>query len=171
MGMVFCRGCAKEIHETAPVCPACGAPQFAVRQAFFLPVAGQPMDSEATLIRQIAEYEMISGYIWIALGCVQILSVVAVIAGIWNIFAGRSRIQMSKNIKTRDLSVPMEFEGVSGLVVIGVLNVLLGGLIGIIFVGFDFYIRDKVISNSHLFVNDPSAVAPPAIAEGVTSAT
>jgi len=27
MGMVFCRGCGKEIHETAPICPHCGAPQ------------------------------------------------------------------------------------------------------------------------------------------------
>lgn len=25
--MVFCRGCGKEIHETAPTCPSCGAPQ------------------------------------------------------------------------------------------------------------------------------------------------
>lgn len=29
MGMVFCRGCGKEIHETAPTCPHCGAPQHA----------------------------------------------------------------------------------------------------------------------------------------------
>lgn len=27
MGMVFCRGCGKELHETAPTCPQCGAPQ------------------------------------------------------------------------------------------------------------------------------------------------
>ena len=25
--MVFCRGCGKEIHDTAPLCPHCGAPQ------------------------------------------------------------------------------------------------------------------------------------------------
>jgi uncharacterized membrane protein YvbJ len=25
--MVFCRGCGKEIHESAPTCPHCGAPQ------------------------------------------------------------------------------------------------------------------------------------------------
>lgn len=25
--MVFCRGCGKEIHETAVTCPNCGAPQ------------------------------------------------------------------------------------------------------------------------------------------------
>lgn len=27
MSMIFCRGCGKEIHETAPICPVCGAPQ------------------------------------------------------------------------------------------------------------------------------------------------
>ena len=27
MSMVFCRGCGKEIHETAPTCPNCGALQ------------------------------------------------------------------------------------------------------------------------------------------------
>lgn len=27
MGMVYCRGCSKEIHETARTCPHCGAPQ------------------------------------------------------------------------------------------------------------------------------------------------
>jgi uncharacterized membrane protein YhaH (DUF805 family) len=25
--MVFCRGCGAQIHETAPMCPRCGAPQ------------------------------------------------------------------------------------------------------------------------------------------------
>ena len=29
MSMVFCRGCGKEIHSSAPVCPHCGAPQQA----------------------------------------------------------------------------------------------------------------------------------------------
>lgn len=28
--MVFCRGCGKEIHETAEFCPQCGAPQIAL---------------------------------------------------------------------------------------------------------------------------------------------
>lgn len=27
MGMVFCRGCGKQLHESAPTCPHCGAPQ------------------------------------------------------------------------------------------------------------------------------------------------
>lgn len=32
MGMVFCRGCGKEIHDTALSCPQCGAPQTGVLQ-------------------------------------------------------------------------------------------------------------------------------------------
>src|SRR5262245_39640212 len=27
-GMVFCRGCGKEIHNSAPTCPSCGAVQI-----------------------------------------------------------------------------------------------------------------------------------------------
>lgn len=33
MGMLFCRGCGKEIHETAPTCPHCGAPQGRILEA------------------------------------------------------------------------------------------------------------------------------------------
>lgn len=33
MSMVFCRGCGKSIHESAPACPHCGAPQRAVTAA------------------------------------------------------------------------------------------------------------------------------------------
>lgn len=33
MGMVFCRGCGKEIHESAPTCPQCGAVQEVTKQA------------------------------------------------------------------------------------------------------------------------------------------
>ena len=31
--MVFCRGCGKEIHESAPACPQCGAPQNVAQAA------------------------------------------------------------------------------------------------------------------------------------------
>lgn len=33
MSMVFCRGCAKEIHQSAVACPQCGAPQSAAPTA------------------------------------------------------------------------------------------------------------------------------------------
>lgn len=30
MGMIFCRGCGKQVHESAVACPHCGASQSAV---------------------------------------------------------------------------------------------------------------------------------------------
>jgi hypothetical protein len=33
MTMVFCRGCAKEIHESASACPSCGATQGVTPEA------------------------------------------------------------------------------------------------------------------------------------------
>lgn len=40
MGMVFCRGCGKEIHESAPLCPHCGARQGLARTGKSKVVAG-----------------------------------------------------------------------------------------------------------------------------------
>jgi TM2 domain-containing membrane protein YozV len=40
MAMVFCRGCGKEIHESAVACPHCGAPQRAPGQGKSKVVAG-----------------------------------------------------------------------------------------------------------------------------------
>lgn len=34
MSMIFCRGCGKEIHETAVACPHCGAPQSKASPGF-----------------------------------------------------------------------------------------------------------------------------------------
>lgn len=36
MGMIICPGCSRELHETAQVCPHCGAPQRAERNTVVL---------------------------------------------------------------------------------------------------------------------------------------
>ena len=43
--------------------------------------------------------------------------------------------------------------------IIGLINLLLGGLIGVLFVTFDFIIRDKVLSNRRLFNNAQHSAA------------
>jgi hypothetical protein len=60
-------------------------------------------------------------------------------------------MKASKRILERDPTIPSEFESIAQLVIIGVINLVLGGLIGVLFVGFDFYIRDKVLTNAHIF--------------------
>ena len=47
MNMVYCRGCAAQIHESAPTCPKCGAMQTASRPRTS---AGSPSKMAAGLI-------------------------------------------------------------------------------------------------------------------------
>jgi hypothetical protein len=58
---------------------------------------------------------------------------------------------MRPMILARDARVPAAYEGVAQLIIIGILNLLLGGVIGVLFVVFDFIIRDMVLGNRHLF--------------------
>jgi len=96
-------------------------------------------------LRRIADYERISGILWLILGIVQVLMIVTIIVGIWNIYAATTRMKLQPLILARDSRVPAAYEGVGQLIVIGVLNLLLGGIIGVVFVVFDFIIRDMVL--------------------------
>ncbi|MDR3481015.1 MAG: hypothetical protein P4L91_09905 [Burkholderiaceae bacterium] len=164
MGMVYCRGCGKQIHETAPTCPECGAPQHIVQHYSQTSGNAQSYDADANLVRQIADYERISGWLWIVLGVIQVISIVGVLAGVWNIYAGWTRLRIAPAILARKAGVPQAFESVTGLVIIGILNFVLGGVVGLICVGFDVFIRDKVLSNRRLFnavaLDDRARTAP-----------
>lgn len=112
------------------------------------PYAQAAADSTA---RGIATYERVSGVVWIVLGVVQMLSIVLIIAGIWNILAGISRLGVAPRIERRDAAVPQLFEGVVGLVLIGLVNLFFGAFIGVVMVGVDFYVRQRVLDNRHIF--------------------
>lgn len=107
-------------------------------------------------IRRIGDYARLSGWFWIVLGIVQCLTIFLFyffgpVVGIWNIIAGISRLKMVGLIQQRDASVPARYEGMTGLILIGIVNLILGGIIGVVFVMLDFLIRDKVLTNRNLF--------------------
>lgn len=103
------------------------------------------------LIRKLSDYEKISGVLWLVLSIIQIISIFGIIAGIWNFFAALSRLGMSKKILSQDEDVPTHYEGISQLIIIGLINLFFGAAIGIIFVIFDFFIREKILENRSLF--------------------
>ncbi|HET6807091.1 MAG TPA: DUF5362 family protein [Frateuria sp.] len=129
------------------------------------PDTRRPTPASATepdvIVRRIADYERASGVLWIVLGILQCITLVAIVAGIWNIIAGVSRLRAVPLILQRDPSVPSMVEGIGQLLIIGLLNVILGGVIGVVFVALDFYIRDVILKNQHLFgVAQPTTPQP-----------
>ena len=63
-----------------------------------LPVGGASENSDV-IVRRIADYEKVSGILFIILGIIQCLTIFGAIAGVWNILAGWSRIQASRLIR------------------------------------------------------------------------
>jgi hypothetical protein len=114
------------------------------------PVEPENLHDEQT-IRRIAAYEKISACLWLAIAILQVLSLWGIVAGIWNLMACYSRFQMVGRIRRREPSVPGDYEGILHLVALALVNLFLGGVIGAPIVVFDFVIRDKVLSNRHLF--------------------
>lgn len=107
---------------------------------------------EAARFRErLARYERTSGIVWLVIAIVQCLSVVAAIAGIWNIFASISRFRFSRAIREGHPGIVAAYENnLWVLIVMGCVNFLLGGFIAAAWIAYDFHIRRKVLSNRHL---------------------
>ena len=62
MSMAHCRGCGTQIHETAPICPRCGAPQAVVLKATVGAVPGSTSDSWREVLALIEKASGASGF-------------------------------------------------------------------------------------------------------------
>jgi hypothetical protein len=123
--------------------------------------------SAHSTLRRLHDYEKLSGILWIAWGALQILSICVLFAfgipvalvGAWNIYAGITRLRVAPRIFAGDSTIPAAFEDMTSLIVIGILNLVFGAVIGVIFVLVDFYVRDQILSHRELFVNTVEVAA------------
>ena len=102
---------------------------------------------------RLAGYERTSAILWIIISILQILSVYLIIAGIWNLFSAFSSFKLEKKILNRDADIPQVYESITELVIIAIVNVVFGGIIGVVLVGFDFWIRQEILTHHDIFDN------------------
>ena len=99
----------------------------------------------------LAGYQTTSSVLWLIIAILQILSVWAIIAGVWNLIASISGFSTANKIRNLDPEVPSIYEGIIGLVIFGVINVLFGGVIGVLLIIFDIWIRSQILANKDIF--------------------
>lgn len=107
---------------------------------------------DISIAKRVADYEKTAGILWIVIGIIQVISLVTIIAGIWNIVEGSKRIKLSPKIQPHQPWIVPAFENsLNSIIIIGVINLIFGGVIGVAIAAFDYYIRDYVLKNRVVF--------------------
>ena len=108
-------------------------------------------DADNNRARRIADYERLSAIFWLIIGIIQICCLVTALAGIWNVLAAISRFKIAPRILARDKTIPEDYKSLSGYIVIGAINLFFGGVVGVVLICFDLYLRDQILSHSYIF--------------------
>lgn len=171
--MSRCPHCGGAVRDDAQFCPLCygqlgAAPQpLPAHESFPVGDVSRGGFAGQLVVRRMADYVRWSGVFWLGLAVVQVCIFFGVIgdphrgflaAGMWNCLAAVSRLRLASAVAVRHPVVPHAFPGVVQLAVIGLVNLVLGGYVGVALVLVDFYVRDRVLSNAHLFA--PAKLEP-----------
>lgn len=154
---IVCPSCRRrysvEVPNEAGVhtvrCPYCSAPYSAT---VCQPVKSAPVSGPAAVAAKVRRGEVISNIAWIVIGIVQCVTLYAAAAGVWNIINAIVSLRNVKNIQPGNAAVVPYFDGRKvWLIVLAVVNLVLGGVVGVLLVLFEWYLRDYVLRNRSAF--------------------
>lgn len=143
-------------------CPSCGTklkikPEGISRKEYKQATAPTAAEQIAARIRKC---EVISGILWLIIGIVQLILVWTAAAGVWNIFFSIMRLRSVKNIQAGNSELVQWYDGRKNwLIAFAIVNLVLGGVIGVFLVAFDWWVRDYVLKNKAAFESEPSQSA------------
>ena len=110
------------------------------------------MSSSDAVARKVRRCEVASSVVWIVVGIVQCVMLYTAAAGIWNVVNAIVRLRNVKNVVSHNPQVVPYFEQRKvWLIVLAVVNIILGGVVGIVLVLIDWFVRDYVLRNRSAF--------------------
>ena len=155
--MKYCSKCGQEIHDEAIICVHCScetghinANRDVYRSTY--------TQTELGVISQLSSYEKTSGIVWIIIAVIQLIIGIyfwwILIMGVWNIFAGISRINTSNSIMKTPVGVYESFnKSLASIIIFMILNICIGGIVGVVGCIFDFVARNYAVNNGDLLLS------------------
>lgn len=113
-----------------------------------------------TVLQDISNKEKVGGIIWIVVATIQLIiglvyNWVTIIVGIWNLIVGITRITNAGKIEERKDKIVEEYEkNLANIIIFLVLNIFIGGLIGVAGAIYDLVTRNYVISNKDIIMGN-----------------
>ncbi|MCD7778864.1 MAG: hypothetical protein LUH47_10265 [Clostridiales bacterium] len=157
---IKCQSCGKnysmQLNETDGKvtlhCPFCSAPyEVDVSAAAKKVAAVHGPTAIATSIRRL---EAMSSIAWLIIGIIQIVLIYTAAAGIWNIITAIMCLRNCKNIVEGNPNVVPYFESrQTWIIIAAVINLVLGGVIGVVLALLEMWLRSYVLKNRSVFEN------------------
>lgn len=153
---ISCSGCRRRYSVEVPNeagthvvhCPYCSVP-YSLTVSQQRKVSGTGSSAVAVKVRR---YEIAASIVWIVVGMLQCVAVYTAVAGVWNIINAVVSLRNVKNIQPSNPAVVSYFDQRKvWLIVLAVINLILGGVIGVVLVLFGWYVRDFVLRNRSAF--------------------
>ena len=116
-----------------------------------------------TVLQNISNKEKIGGIIWVVISVIQLLiglsfNWVILILGIWNLIVGITRINNASKIEQRANNIVDVYEkSLTSLIIFIVLNILIGGIIGVIGAIYDLTVRSYVLDNRDVILGNTNS--------------
>lgn len=150
-GHTFNASVDMSVPEVVVHCPSCDQ-ELRVRNRKAAAAAMSPSDVVAAKVKRC---EMISGFLWLIIGVVQVFFVYTAAAGVWNVINAIIRLRSVGNIRVGNPEVVPWYENRrTSLIIFAVVNLVLGGVVGVALVAFDWWVRDYVLNNKTAFTGD-----------------
>lgn len=153
--MKYCTKCGQQIHDEAVICIHCGCPTTQGNVNATVGGASEP------LLERLSQKIHTNAILWMVLGIVQCITMIGIIAGIWNIYAAWNDMKYSKECLNNPSGIVQRFEPLQGYIIALVLNLVLGGVIGVVGVAYELIaIRGFVLENKSYFeqLNQSSSI-------------
>ena len=116
-----------------------------------------------TVLQNISNKEKIGGIIWVVVSVIQLLiglsfNWVILILVIWNLIVGITRINDASKMEQRANNIVNVYEkSLTSLIIFIVLNILMGGIIGVIGAIYDLTVRSYVLDNRDVILGNTSS--------------
>ena len=115
-----------------------------------------------TVLQNISNKEKVGGIIWIVVASLQLLiglayNWITLIIGIWNLIMGITTITNAGKMEQRANNIVEEYEkNLTNIIIFLVVNIFIGGLIGVIGAIYDLVVRNYVLSNRNILLGNTS---------------
>ncbi len=102
--------------------------------------------------KNVRDWETLIRIFWIIIAVCQICSIVLAPCGAWNLFVSIRKLKLIKSILPGQQWVVRYYNNAqNSLIISGAINLVFGGVVGVILVGAEFIVRDYVLKHRYAF--------------------